>query len=183
MPRVSTMIAICMFLISAGNVSHAHKISVFAWTEGDSIQGEASFAGGNPVKNCAVELQDASGKVLGATNTNGQGVFFLPLVKQDDLKIIVSAGEGHRGVYEMSAKTADELETEYLLDRMSGPRIEIEDVEKAIEHVLEHELASIRKQLAEMKQDRISIKDIIAGVGFILGIFGAYALGRKSGKR
>jgi len=56
------------------------------------------------------------------------------------------------------------------------------ELESVISEVMARQLAPIKKDLAELKQPRISLQDVIAGLGYIFGIAGIvmYFLQRRS---
>lgn len=74
----------------------AHKVNIFAYTEGDTVYTESYFPDGKKVKGGRIEVYDSQGKKLleGVTDEKGQFNFKLP--KIDKLKIIINASMGHR---------------------------------------------------------------------------------------
>jgi len=56
--------------------------------------------------------------------------------------------------------------------------------EETLNRALERQLAPIKAMLAESREDRITLTDIIGGIGYIIGIFGllGYFLSRKRQK-
>ena len=58
----------------------AHKVSVFAWVEGDTVYTLGKFSGGKKVKNGRIEVYDTEGKKLldGLTNERGEFAFKIP---------------------------------------------------------------------------------------------------------
>jgi hypothetical protein len=81
----------------------AHRVNLFAWVEGDTIHVESKFSGGKRVNAGKITVLDPDGGELlsGMTNENGEFSFKIP--KKTDLKIVVEAGEGHRGEWSISA--------------------------------------------------------------------------------
>lgn len=74
----------------------AHKVTIFAWVEGDTVHTESKFSGGRRVKDGKVEVFDPAGTRLleGRTNDNGEFSFKAPQVS--DLKVLLTAGMGHQ---------------------------------------------------------------------------------------
>ncbi len=88
----------------------AHRLLVFAYTEGDTVHTESRFVPANPVRQGKVSVMDAkSEKVLVTGKTDDQGKFSFKLPPQAaaqklDLKIVVEAGMGHRGEFLLKAR-------------------------------------------------------------------------------
>jgi len=181
----------------------AHKVSVFAWVEGQEVAGEAYFAGGGKAQNCRIEIFDSAGQKLLETQTNEAGEFRFPIPKADNLKIVAHGGEGHQAEYTLpagelgqsappveppGAQAKPETPAPSPAGREAAPlaspsTLDRSELEAAIERALDKKLAPIHRKLAEMSQDRIGVQDIVTGVGFILGLFGAAALARRNPKR
>ena len=88
------------FLLS-GN-AQAHRVNIFAWVEGDTVLVECKYPDGTKVHEGVIRVLDSAGKELlnGKTNTKGEFSFKVP--KQDDLKIVLEAGMGHRAEWPLS---------------------------------------------------------------------------------
>jgi nickel transport protein len=183
----------------------AHRVNVFAWVEGDTVYVEGKFAGGKKVKTGKVLVMDLRGNELLSGLTNDQGEYAFKAPGQTDLKIVVSAGQGHQGEWivradEMhdlpSAKTAqtgtdtgaqrtpDETASETSADMetvVPQAAISPKELETIIESVLDEKLKPIHRALSEIRQEGPSAKDVFAGIGYILGLVGiaAYFHSRK----
>ncbi len=87
--------------------AHAHRVNIFAWTEGDQVVAECGFNGGNKVKQGQVVVYDAAtgAKMLqGLTDDQGTYRFSVPAGgKAHGLRIVVKAGEGHQNEWTMDA--------------------------------------------------------------------------------
>jgi|WetSurMetagenome_2_1015567.scaffolds.fasta_scaffold112678_4 nickel transport protein len=87
----------------------AHRVLVFAFTEGDTVRTESKFVPNTPCKQGKVIVQDAkSGKDLLTGQTDDQGKFSFPIpaeakAQKMDLKIVVEAAMGHRGEFLLKA--------------------------------------------------------------------------------
>ncbi len=93
--------ALCalLFCITPALPALAHKVNVFAYTEGDKIMVETYFADGKPVGNGKIAIFSSSGAKLleGTTNKEGKANFSIPA--RDDLRIEVNASLGHKASY------------------------------------------------------------------------------------
>lgn len=91
------MIGVVLGLIFFQPSVWAHKVTIFAWVEGDTVHTQSKFSGGKRAKNATVVVEDKEGNQLleGATDENGEFSFKIP--KKTDLKIILKASMGHLG--------------------------------------------------------------------------------------
>lgn len=84
------------FMLSSGNAL-AHKVTVFAWVEGDTVFGESKFSGGKKAQNAQIIVWDVNGKELLRTQTNEKGDFSFPIPEKTAMRIELIAGMGHKG--------------------------------------------------------------------------------------
>lgn len=85
----------------------AHRVNIFAWTEGPQVIVKCGFSGGNSVKSGDITVYDAATeKVLLQGRTNAEGLFQFdipPAGKEHGLRIRINAGEGHQNEWQMDA--------------------------------------------------------------------------------
>jgi nickel transport protein len=183
----------------------AHRVNVFAWVEGDTVYVEGKFAGGKQVKAGKIVVLDSQGVELLSGLTNDRGEYSFKVPKQTDLRIVLSAGQGHQGEWTVRVDEMNELTSEksgqpgaekgvqYSQKETFGktsadeetvaPDTAIirEELETIIESVLDEKLKPINRKLSDMRQEGPTLKDIFAGIGYILGLVGiaAYVHSRK----
>ena len=103
---VFLMLMICAFATPA----LAHRVMIFAHTEGDTVHTESKFVPGGPVRQGKVMVLDQkTGKKLltGQTDDQGKFSFKIPpeaLAQKMDLKIVIEAGESHQGEWLLKAR-------------------------------------------------------------------------------
>ena len=176
----------------------AHKVRVFAYESGGEIVAEAKFSSGRPAQNAAIELKSTDGNTLLSGVTDELGVFRFPLSaatanKPVDLTVVVDVGEGHRGSWLLTP--ADYLGENNHHETLPAPPKEYSQseiksavplnhsaIERIIDQSLQRELAPIKRMLAMERQKKITLQDILGGVGYILGLAGIAAY-FKSKKR
>jgi len=169
----------------------AHKVVVFATVEGETLHGEAYFRGGDPVCAAKVTVVGPDENVLGETKTDEEGRFTFPVRLRTSHRLIVDAGEGHRGEYTVPAEefaadlpapdgaqsTAGEppgsLESSALLEpgdeaARGTPR---DDALQVRMDALEKQVAALRKDLDRFK-NALRLQDVLGGLGYILGMMG-----------
>ena len=168
--------------------AHAHKLNVFSWTGDNQVYGEAFFSGGRKAKNIPVHIQNAESlSSLLTTRTDEEGKFQFALPQQavqqkTDLLITVDTGDGHRGEWLL---TTDE----YLPAAADSPRAAQQSPEEKsaaesmtpetlraiVRQELARELAPVKRSLAEGREKKITLRDILGGIGCIIGLAGILA--------
>jgi nickel transport protein len=78
----------------------AHRLSVFAWIEGDTLVVEGKLSGGKRPKKGMVYVYDGEEKLLLKAILSEDGTTRFPLPDyQTGLKIVIDVGEGHRSYW------------------------------------------------------------------------------------
>jgi nickel transport protein len=199
------VLAFTCFAFLSAHSAFAHRVSVFAWVEGDKIYLESKFAGGHPVKSGKVVVTDPQGVELLSGVTNDEGEFSFKIPERTDLKIVLIAGQGHQAEWtihkaemgDLPAGTASVAgaekagaagQTNIAIKNPAaeqpaspGKVISPDELEAVIGSVLDRKLKPITRMLADLEQGGPSIKDIFAGIGYIFGLVGvaAYVQSRK----
>lgn len=184
-------LVVCFFLLSSILLSSpcfAHKVRIFAWGEGETIHTESKFSGGRPAQNANVTIINTStGDELLQGTTDQQGLFQFekPDAAVAEVDIVVNSGDGHKNhwLYQLSqasdsAKKTIHNSTSSLSAAIVGPAtaaITEERLTQIINNALEIKLAPIRRQLAEESEQKPDFKDILGGIGYILGLAGIVA--------
>lgn len=177
--------------------AEAHKIRVFAYENNGEIVAEVKFSSGRPAKQVLIEViaENNSPLLSGRTDNNGEYRFstdMIPKGSGGNLIIIANDGAGHRGTWsleeadylgttpdhslpvkEVSSATAQENNSRKSLT--STPPLDFKAVEDIVENTVAREIAPLKKMLAEQKHDKVSIQDILGGLGYILGLAGIAA--------
>ncbi len=201
-PVCTKVISIMMFLIMVIFVlpdnTFAHKVTVFAWVEGDTVYTESKFSGGRKAKNTPIEVMDGQGKKIleGKTDENGKFSFKVP--QKSEMKIVLLAGMGHQGewtilIEEFEEETAEQSEkqtpykggaikpdkiikTDITSEENTGtsPCITSEDIQNLVEKTLDKKLNPVISKLNKLSdQDHgPGVSDIFGGIGYILGLVG-----------
>lgn len=184
-----------ILLCSLPSVSPAHKVNVFAYVDGDAIQVESYFTRSQKVRYGTLTITDlvTGGKILEGT-TDEQGLFrFQPdaefLETGHGMNILLNAGEGHQSNWQIapeelaaltpSAPAAQSavpaqsaLASASIAPAAPAPPLTAEDLEALIGNVMDAKLAPIKQTLARQEADGPAVKDIIGGIGWILGLLG-----------
>jgi nickel transport protein len=193
------------FIFALPCAVHAHRLSVFAWVEGDAAHVQAKFSGGKYVKGGDVSVIGPDGKTLITGETDDQGAFSFTIPQKSDLKIVVSAGMGHQGDWTIRAdeiaavgaqvqaeaapstssqgaerEAAAAAPSPAAPEAKTPPAVSPEAVQSAVERALEKKLAPVIRMLAENRQ-KIGATEILGGIGYIFGLvgIGAYVASRR----
>ena len=90
-------------LLLASSPSRAHRVYVYAWTDGGTVHTESYFGSKRKAANAPITVFGADGQELLAGRTDPQGRFSFPVPARQDLRIVVEAGMGHRAEYVLEA--------------------------------------------------------------------------------
>jgi nickel transport protein len=175
----------------------AHKVTVFAWVEGDTVYTESKFSGGKKTKNALIEVFDSHGnKILdGRTDDNGSFSFKAP--QKSEMKIVLLAGMGHRGEWTITSEDFDnetaqgsqnlspqastsikpdmiKIPNAALEEKKSDPCLTSEDIQSIVETAIKKQLAPVKNKLNKFlaPDSSPSFSDILGGIGYIFGLMG-----------
>lgn len=171
----------------------AHKIKVFATSEGDTISGYAYLSGGTRVKDAAVRILAADDTLLGKTVTDATGSFRFKANNPVDHRIIVDAGSGHVAEFTIKAAQLTGLvasgtvpTARAVANEPSSPSerentmLSATQLQTIVEQGVARQLRPLREQL-DAYQAEVRWRDVLGGIGYIIGIAGValYFLGRQ----
>jgi nickel transport protein len=214
---MSTLISIasrltCLILLATlvlPSPGLAHRVTVFAWVDGDTVRTTSQFSRSNKVHSGLIEVMDAAtGELLVSGRTNDQGEFSFeipPAVRTRgmDLRVALKAGEGHAGEWIVPATEyiaqngpapvqQPNMQTPPKSAETSGqaaaspavtqpPSADIQAIEQAVERALDRKLAPVTRMLAEQMQAGPSATEIVGGIGWLMGLagLGAWFAARK----
>ena len=182
-------------------LARAHKVTVFAWVEGETVYTESKFSGGRPAQGARIEVYDAAGEKLLEGRTDEEGRFAFQPPRPEALRVVLTAGAGHRNEWRLAAEefagaaplgtspapppspaapgsqapAADPHGTTVSLSKA--------ELQSLIESSLDKKLAPILQRLGSLS-DGPTLPDIVGGIGYIVGFVGLAAYlnaRRKSG--
>lgn len=177
--RVCFAAVIFLLLLSWPFLLWAHKVSIYAWVEGDRVFTESFLSSGDKATHSQIEVFDKHGKKLLAGKTDDKGMFSFKLPQKSDLKIVLRAPGGHRAQFELKAG-----EIPLQVDRpgegypekdpsmMGVPCIGEEEIQAVVEKALDEKLRPLQKRLAAYEKRGPGITEIFGGIGYIIGLMG-----------
>ncbi len=176
------------------NHALAHKVNVFAWVEGDTVFVEGYYGGKKKAHNSLVEVFNKGGVKLLEGRTNDEGQFSFVPPEKAELRIVLTAGMGHKNDFIIAASDFGEVESS-----VSGSPPEPEEnkttsasasadphqLEDLIDEALDRKLAPIIKLIRETRREGPTLTEILGGIGYIFGLFGVavYFSNRKNKER
>ncbi len=194
------LIALAIWIITPPITVWAHKVIVFAWTEGDTVYTESKFSGGKRVNSGIIKVYAPDGRKLIEGRTNAAGEYSFTIPQKTDLKIVLDAGMGHRGEWTLmrdEIEGTSDLDTKQaLVEKIAEnrrdetllpvPATGCADIKAGIEKALDKKLKPLIRRLnrIEHQNDGPALTDILGGLGYILGLIGiaAYVHSRRRGK-
>lgn len=197
---VYCIVAVTVQFLLTGS-AFAHKVSIFAWIEGDTVFTQSKFSGGRKVQNSTVVVYDSQGNRLleGKTDKNGEFSFKVP--QMTEIKVALKASMGHMAEWTIPAEEiAASLKKEKLLpnltpkvttvdpeitskyasgfkpERLEKPSgeaaLDQQKLEEIVEKLLDKKLAPITHMLADSMDCGPGLADVVGGIGYIFGLVG-----------
>ena len=184
---------ICFFMLPS--MAFSHGVYIFAWVDGDHVFTQAKFAGGKKVKQGKVSVYGPDDVLFltGKTDDNGEFSFKIPKKTRLEIKLDASMGHGASWVIpeseinniavvkadiaaENSAPQKSHNKTvsasAITADKENSPCPNIEEIEKAVNKVLDKRLKPLIIKLADAETKGPGLKEILGGLGYILGLMG-----------
>lgn len=182
------------------SVALGHGMNLFCWSKQDTVKCKGRFSGGRPVHNGTWRVLDASSGnrlLSGSTGSEGSFSFSPPQIAEDerlDLKVICEANSGHRDSWTVRAEDylsdvsghKEEKKSEVDRNEAAKPSESVEGIgEERLRHIVNQELAPLRKELARLREPGVTLRDILGGLGYILGLVGiwAFAASRRESRQ
>lgn len=202
MKRGAVLCAAFFLLACFAEDAPAHRANVFAFVDGDAVRVECSFSRSQKVRNGTLTVSDSeTGAHLLQGRTDGEGVFrFRPpagfLRTGHGLTIVLDAGEGHRDTWDVSpeelvslSSASPEAGTSSGAVAPSGspavpavsvpatppPAMGAAELEALVGRVVEAKLLPVKQALVRQEERGPGLRDIIGGIGWILGLLGLAA--------
>lgn len=148
----------------------AHDLRLFTAIEETAIVGRVYFEGGRPASGTVVELLGPNREYMSAMTVNGDGRFRFPLEYRSDYLVQARTPDLHQAE---SVVDGAELPAE-LPTLSAGPRVREridESLDKEFQREVRSEFRLVREQIDQL-ESTIRLRDIMGGIGYIVGILG-----------
>lgn len=203
-------IFMAVILLLVCHQAQAHKVSVFAWIEGDTVHVESKFSGGRKAVAAPVEVYDSQGNLLLKGVTDDAGTFTFKVPQKTEMKVVLLAGMGHKGEWTIPlsdlgdvklktpsttsqfapqqppATVAEGTESDSSTESnhtIPTANVTADEIRRVVEAALDEKLKPVMKSLADMHQSGPSTTDILGGVGTIFGLIGVAAYIRSKRRK
>jgi len=182
------------------NRAFAHKVSIFAYSEGSIIYTESYFPDGSPVINGEIQVYDSNNKLILNGKTDNKGIYNFKAPKIDDLKIVLLASMGHRAEFVLkkeeiaTADTEDGNVNNVSISKsqiggisvqnktgvnktsenvaLSTGNVTADEIRKIVSEEVAKELKPIARGIAKLEENKPGPTEIIGGIGYIIGLIG-----------
>lgn len=157
-------------------LAEAHLLKVFAFAEDDLIAGRAYFVGGAPAAGASVRVLTVDEQLLATLDPNSDGEFSYRPISSVDHVIVANTGDGHQAQWVVTAAEltgVDSAPTSPEPAAQSGPP-ENTDLPALVEQAVARQVRPLREQIIAY-EEQVRLRDIVGGIGYILGIFGIVA--------
>jgi len=191
------LIFVILFIFATGSEALAHKVNVFAYVEGDTVFTESYFNDGRKCVDSKIEVFDSAGNRLLEGKTNKAGEFSFKVPIKTDLRIVLTASMGHRAEYTVPASELPKSETQQIQQGILGAgikkqketltaevtQVDLEQIKSVIEDTLDKKLRPLVKLIAESQEPRVSVTEVIGGIGYIFGLMGVALYFKNRGQK
>jgi nickel transport protein len=171
----------------------AHKVNVFAWVEGDTVFVEGYYPGGKKAQDSLVEVFNSTGTKLLQGRTNQKGEFSFKVPAKEDLRIVLTAGMGHKNDFTITAgdlggsEPSSDEPVPKTREKVVAPfstTVDMGQLEEMIDQALDRKLEPVIKLIRNTRKEGPGVTEIIGGIGYIFGLFGLvmYFRNRKERK-
>jgi len=197
-----SMVVIFFALVLPG---YAHRLVLFAWIDGCIVHTQSKFHGGSKVFEGDITVFNNAGQELLTGKTDRQGAFSFPLKTVQSpsaLKIVLNAGMGHQAHWNLTGSEVleargldsdtraltgnnrDDLagKPERMVTSQAGTeeyspcRMKEAELRKIIEETVDRKMSPVMDTLIDIREEiAIGLDDVVAGLGYILGVTGLLA--------
>lgn len=183
----------------------AHKVTIFAWVDGDTVHTQSKFSGSKRVKNAPVLVYDPKDVLLLDGKTDKNGMFSFKIPQKTSLKIVLKASMAHMAVWKIpveafggtepenaaktdalqnSLKTPSDsvnIQTHEHVSGSSAVALGKREIEDIIDAALDKKLAPLTEIIADSIVRGPGFTEIVGGIGYIFGLVGValYFANRK----
>jgi len=193
---MKTFTALCAMLCLCA-VLEAHSVRIFGAQDGDKIVGKVYFVGGGVGENVDVVVAADDGTRIATVKTNEKGEFsFSPGAREGELKLSVDTGDGHSAKTSVSygiaggnpskAQTPSSpapAPTAQAPSNVPSAALDAKAIEEIVDKLIAKRMLPLQESI-ERYEGLIRFRDILGGIGYILGIAGiaSFFISRRPAK-
>ena len=166
-------------LLIASSFVGAHNVVGGVYTIGDTIEGEAGFSNGDMAPaGIKVFVTDMQGASLGQTETDAEGVFRFKPSRYVTHHFTLDLGAGHTLALTLAADELPAALAPTQAPAATAAAKSATTLNSQIEAAVARQVKPLRRELRELKE-AAGLRDIVGGIGYILGLCGLAALLRE----
>lgn len=141
----------------------AHEMHLYVAAEGNSLKGKAYFEDDAPAANMTVLVETEEGEEIASLSTDEDGTFVYTPDAAHLLVFVATTPDGHRETFKVDAAEVASILTPPVAgaEEITGDR-------------LAQQIAALREQTNDLQQ-RLWLRDVIGGIGYIVGVLGLFA--------
>ncbi|MDR2459409.1 MAG: hypothetical protein LBE38_01300 [Deltaproteobacteria bacterium] len=191
---------IISFSLACPQGASAHAVYVFAYSNGDEICTESYFTKKSRVRQGIIHMLNEEGQELdrGTTDDNGDYCFKAP-ASPGALKFVIEAGEGHRGEFILASQdraepspalTGENQSPQAANEASAGSsqgeglvNASAEEIRDIVRQELKAQMGPINRQLAAQENKTPGLREIVGGLGWVVGITGVIFWARSWPRR
>jgi len=187
------ILALCV----AAPLAHAHALNLFATVTDGVVNGKTYYADG-PAAGIQVTVFGPNDEALGTAESGDDGSFTWTPTTRGNLHFVAETPEGHRAEFTVSAEELPEtlpkaegvaeISQSDGSDRsvgLSQPHSAAEPhagIEQIVEDAVSRQIRPLREQI-DAFEHRTRFRDIVGGLGYIVGVSGLFAFWKSRTKR
>ncbi len=174
----------------------AHRVTIFAWVDGDMVHTQSKIGGGKPIKDSTVKVYGPGGRALLEGKTDQNGMFSFKVPQKTALRVVLDAAMGHSAEWTIPAEeimgsavenravaTSESVSATLAPDTVrveSRPMmlepaktdLTEEKIEAIVNRALDQRLQPVVQMLAKTYDRGPGLTEIIGGFGYIIGLVG-----------
>ncbi len=188
-------------LVCSSGAAMAHRVNIHALQKGRVVQVHAYWVDGTDARDAELKAIDSNGKVAFQGITDKDGVCMFSLPRAGVYRLVFDAGMGHRAETSLEYSLSEDLKSSSMENSVAEahasltPRQQGTELQKSgaasgtsdctipdavltrIDAMMDRKLRPVLDELSALRErdNRIRIRDVTGGLGYILGIAGLAA--------
>jgi nickel transport protein len=146
----------------------AHDLELFATLDENVIKGRV-YLSDRPAHDVRVRLLDGNSEIS-STTSDRMGQFMFEVGEGSLYRLIAETADGHRAEHV--------VQSDHDHDSHEVPELPHDDYGEAIRTAVRDAVRPLQEQIAQLER-RTRTRDIVAGIGYIVGIAGLWVLLRR----
>jgi len=165
------IVRLAVFACFLSLTAHAHKLNLFATATDSKVTGKVYYATSSAV-GITIGLHRGDGKVILSAESAADGSFTIANPPDPPYTLVAETADGHRAEFHIdgSGSGSESGSIDAPVHHKKGA---VE--ESRIREIVQEEIHALREHI-DRQSSRARYRDVAAGVGYIIGIFGIIAL-------